>query len=78
MGVSGGGEDFEDVVVDGEEGNIESSTSEIVDDDLGLLAFLSHSVRQSGCGGFIEDSKDFETSNFACVFGSLALGIVEV
>lgn len=36
MGVSGSSQDFEDSVLNGKKRDVEGSTTEIVDDDLGL------------------------------------------
>lgn len=78
MGVTGGSQDLEDTVVDGEEGHIEGSTTEIVDDDLGLSTLLVETVGDGGSGRLVDDTKDLETSNSAGILGSLALSVVEV
>lgn len=49
MGVSGGGEDLENVILDRQERDIESSSSEIVDDNLGFGP--ARSVKTVGCNG---------------------------
>lgn len=52
MGVTRGIQDLEDTVVDGQEGDIESSSSEIVGDDVGLVDTTSVLlVETAGVGG---------------------------
>ncbi|KAF5326355.1 hypothetical protein D9611_000923 [Ephemerocybe angulata] len=78
MGVTSGGQDLEDTVVDGEKGDIESSSSEIVDDDLGLTALLVETVGDGGSGGLVDDTEDMETGDGTGILGGLALSVVEV
>jgi hypothetical protein len=78
MGITGCSEDFEDTVVDGEEGDIEGSTTEIVDDDLGFTALLVESVGDGGGGRFVDDAEDVEACDGTGVLGSLTLSVVEV
>jgi len=56
MGVTGGSQNLEDTIINGEERNIEGSSSEIVDDDLRLLAFLVESVGDGGGGRLVDDT----------------------
>jgi hypothetical protein len=58
--------------------NIESTTTKIVDDDLGFTTRLVESVGDGGGGGFIDDAKNLEDSNSPGVLGSLTLSIIEV
>lgn len=78
MGVTGGGQDLEDTVVDGEERDIEGSSSEIVDDDLGLSTLFVKSVGDSGGGRLVDDTEDSQTGDSAGVLGRLTLSVVEV
>lgn len=78
MGITGCSEYFEDTVVDREERDIECSSTEIVDDDLGFSTFLVETVGDGGSGGFVNDAEDVEACDDSCVFGSLTLGVVEV
>lgn len=78
MGVTSGGEHLEDAVVNGEEGDIEGSTTEIIDDDLRFTTLLVETVGDSGGGGFVDDTEDLKTGDCAGVLGSLTLGVVEV
>lgn len=78
MSVTGGGEDLEDPVVDGEEGDIESSSTEIVNDDLRFATLLVETVGDGGSGGFVDDTEDLETGDGTGILGGLTLGVVEV
>jgi hypothetical protein len=93
VGVTGGSQDLEYVIFDRQERNVESSTSEIVDNDLGFR--LAGSVKTVGClsvefndigklltdgggGGLVDDSKNGETGDGSSILGSGSLSIVEV
>jgi hypothetical protein len=78
VGVTSGGQNLKDTIVDGEERNIESTTTEIVDDDLGFTTLLIKTIGDSGSGRFVDDTKDLETGDGTGILGSLTLGIVEV
>lgn len=78
MGVTSSGQDLEDTVVDGQEGDIEGTTTEIVDDDLRLAALLVETVRDGGGRGLVDDTEDLETGDRTGVLGRLALRVVEV
>ena len=78
MGITGGSLNLEDALVDGQDGHIECTTTEIVDDNLTLLVGLVQSVGESRCGGFVDDTKDVQTGDSTGVFGCGALRIVEV
>jgi hypothetical protein len=57
MGVSGSGFNFENSVFDGQKRDIESTTSEIEDEDiLFSLSFFIQTISDGGGGGFIDDS----------------------
>mmetsp|Transcript_20688 Transcript_20688/g.29092 ORF Transcript_20688/g.29092 Transcript_20688/m.29092 type:complete len:169 (-) Transcript_20688:176-682(-) len=79
MGVAGGRLDLEYTFVDGEKGNVEGPSPEIENEYICLLVLLSaQSVGNGCCGGFIDDAKDVESGNSACVLGRLPLLIVEI
>ena len=78
MGITRSGDNLEMALVDSEDGDIESTTSEIVDEDVGVLCFLVESVGDSGGGGLIDDSEHIESGDLAGVLGGLSLGVVEV
>ena len=79
MGVTIGSLDLEDTILNGEEGHIESTTTEIEDEDVaGLGVLLVETVRNSGGGGLVDDSLDVHTGDGTGILGGLTLGIVEV
>lgn len=78
MGVTSGGQDLEDTVVDRQEGDIEGTTSEIVDDDLGFTTLFVKTVCDGGSGRLVDDTKNLETGDGTGILGSLTLGVVEV
>ena len=68
---------FEHTLAQFQNGNIESTTTEIVDGN-NLALGLLHTVSQSGSSGFVDNSLHSETSNFTSVLGGLSLLIVEI
>jgi hypothetical protein len=79
MGITSGSLDLENTFLEGQDGDIESSTSEIVDNDLTfLLASLVESVCKSGSGGFVDNTEDVESGNGSGVLGGGTLGVIEV
>jgi len=79
VGVTGSREDLKDTVLDREERDVESSTSEVVDDNLRLgLAGAVKTVGDGGGSGLVDDTQDGETGNDTGVAGSRTLGVVEV
>ena len=77
MGITCRGQDLEDTITDGEKGNIESSTTEIVDDDLRFTTLVK-TVGDGSSGRLVNDTEDLETGNGTSILGSLTLGIVGV
>lgn len=77
MGVTVGGLDLKDTVLDLEDGDIESTTAKIVDSDDVVLG-LVQTVGEGGGGGLVDDTENVEAGNLASVLGGLALGVVEV
>jgi hypothetical protein len=79
VSITGGGLNFEDTVFDGQEGDIESTTSEIEDQNILFTStFLIKTVSNSSGGGFIDNSKNVESRNDTSVLSGLSLRIVEV
>ena len=79
VSVTSGGLDFEDTLLDGQEGNIECSSSEIEDEDITLTdGLLIETVGDSSSSGLVDDTEDVETRDGTSVLGSLTLRIVEV
>ena len=79
VGVTSGGLDGEDTTGDVEEGDIESTTTEIEDEDVLLLLRLGvETVGDGGSGGFVDDTEDVEAGNSASVFCCETLRVVKV
>jgi len=79
MGITGSSLNFEDTVFDGQEGDIESTTTQIEDQDVSFTSTLSvETVSDSGSGGFVDDSEDVKASNDTSILSGLSLGIVEI
>ena len=77
MGVTSSSQDFEDTIVDRQEGHIEGSSSEIVDNDLAFtLRLLVETVGDGGGGGLVDDTEDVETGNDTGVLGGLSLVVL--
>ena len=72
--------DSEDTTLDVQEGNIESTTTEIVDKDITLLVRLSgtQTVGDSSSSGLVDDTENVQASNGTGVLGGLTLVVVEV
>jgi hypothetical protein len=79
VGVTGGGLDLENTAFDGEERDIESTATEIEDEDI-LFGFdlLVETVGDGSGGGLVDDTEDIEAGNNTSVFSSLSLRVVEV
>jgi hypothetical protein len=80
VSVTSGGLDREDTTLDVKKGNIESSSTEIVDENVALLVGLAgaEAVGDSGCGRLVDDTEDVEASDGTGVLGGLSLVVVEV
>lgn len=80
MGITSSGLNGEDTTLDVEKGDIESSTTKIVDQDVSLFVGLSgtETVGDSSGSGLVDDTEDVEASNGTSILGSLTLVVVEV
>ena len=79
MGVTIGGLNLEDTFLNGEEGDIESTTSKIEDEDVLFLSGLLVKTVGNGSGGWlVDDSKNVNTRDGSGILGGLSLGIVEI
>mmetsp|Transcript_17167 Transcript_17167/g.21670 ORF Transcript_17167/g.21670 Transcript_17167/m.21670 type:complete len:466 (+) Transcript_17167:972-2369(+) len=78
MCVARSGNHLEDAVINGEERHIESTATEIEDEDVLLSRLLVKTVRDRSSGRFVDDAHDVKSSNGACILGCLTLGIIEV
>ena len=76
--VTCGGLDLRDTLLDGQEGYIEGSSTEIKDQD---IAFASgphvKTVRDGGSGGLVDDTEDVQATDGTRVLGGLTLRVVE-
>jgi len=77
MSVTSSGEHLEDTVINGQNGDIESATTEIEHDDVLLVLFVEAIGDGSG-GRLVDDTENLETRNSASILGGLPLRIVEV
>ena len=84
MGVAAGGDDFEDAVVELEDGDVEGAATEVVDGDDAVDAvgavggLLIEAVGEGGGGGLVDQAKDVEAGYSSGIFGGLTLRVVEV
>lgn len=79
VSVTGSGLDLEDTLLNGQERDIEGTTTEIEDEDVALtLDLLVKAVGDGSSGGLVDDTQDVETGNETGVLGSLTLAVVEV
>ena len=77
VGVAIGGFDFENAVADLEHGDVKGTAAQIEHGNFFVLLFIQ-AVGQRGGGGLVDDAEHVETGDLAGVFGSLALGVVEI
>jgi hypothetical protein len=77
MRVAVGGDDFENAVMQLEDGNVEGAAAEVVDRDDAVL-FLVEAVGERRGGWFVDQAQDFEAGDAAGVFCGLTLCVVEI
>ena len=58
-------------------GDIEGTTTEIIDGNNWWVSMIKTVCQSSGCR-LIDDMEDIKTSNLTCIFGGLLLSIIEV
>jgi hypothetical protein len=79
MGVTGGGLDLKDTLLDGQERHIESSSTQVENENVPFAGnLLIKTVRDSGGGRLIDDTKDVETRNCTGILCGLTLRVVKV
>lgn len=80
MSVTGGSLDSKNTTLDVKKGDIESTTTEIVDEDIPLLLGLSgtETVGNGSSGGLVDDTENVKTGDSTGVLGGLTLVVVEV
>ncbi len=72
-----GGLDFNDIVTDFQNRNIERATTEIVDGDC-FIRLLIQTVGQGCRRRFVDNAFDIQPGNLAGIFGGLALTVIKV
>ena len=77
VSVTVGGLDLEDTLLDLQTGDIESTTTQIVDGD-NAVSLLLHTVGKGSSGGLVNDTEDVQTSDLTSILGGLTLRVVEV
>jgi NAD-specific glutamate dehydrogenase. len=79
VSVAGSGLDLEDTILDGQERDIEGTTTKIEDEDVALaLSLLVETIGNGSSSGFVDDTEDVETGNETGILGGLTLRVVEV
>jgi hypothetical protein len=78
VSITSGSQYLEDTVINGKKGDIEGSTTEIIDNNLALAMLLVKTVGDGSGGGLVDDTEDSETGNRTGILGSLTLSVVEV
>ena len=80
VSVTSGSLDGEDTTLDVQQGNIESTTTEIVDEDVALLVRLAgaETVGDSSGSRLVDDTENVEASDGTGILGGLTLVVVEV
>jgi len=77
--VTGCGLDLKDTLLNGQEGNIKGTTTQVENEDVALaLRLLVKTVGNGSSSGLVDDAQDIEAGNETSVLGSLALRVVEV
>lgn len=77
VGITVSGLDLEDTLLDLQNGDIEGTTTEIVDSD-NAVSLLLETVGKSGSSGLVNNTEDVQTGNLTSVLGGLTLRVVEV
>ena len=79
VSVSGSGLDLENTLLNGQEGDIEGTTTQVEDEDVALtLGLLVKTVGDSSGGGLVDDTEDVEAGDKTSILGGLTLRVVEV
>lgn len=79
MGVTISGSNLEEAILNGKQRDIESTTTQIEDQDISLaLALLVQTISNGSSSGLIEDSHDIQASDSASILGGISLGIIKV
>jgi hypothetical protein len=77
VGVTVGGLDLEHTLLDLQNGDIESTTTQIIDGD-NTVGLLLQTIGKRSSGGFVNNTENVQTSDLTSVLGSLTLRVVEI
>jgi len=55
MGITGSSQDLENTILNGKEGDIESTTTKVIHNDLRFFTLLVETIGNSGSGRFVND-----------------------
>ena len=77
VSVTVGGLHLENTLLHLQNGDIESTTTEIVDSDYGAVCTVQ-TISKGSSRGLVDDTQDVKASNLTGVFCGLALGVIEV
>lgn len=79
VGVTGGRLDLEDTLLDGQEGNIEGTTTQVEDEHVALaLNLLVKTVGNGSSSGLVDDTQNVEARDETSILGGLTLRVVKV
>ena len=79
VSVTGSRLDLEDTLLNSQERDIESTTTEIEDEDVALtLSLLVKTVGNGSSSGLVDDTEDVEAGDETSILGGLTLRVVEV
>ena len=78
MGVTVGGKHLKHTIVNGQDADIESTTTKVEDKDVLLATLLVQTVGNSSSSWLIDDPSNIEAGNDTSILGCLPLRIVEV
>lgn len=78
MGITIGGQDLKNSIIDGQNADVKRPTPEVKDKDILLATLLVQTIGNGGGGWLVDYSSNVEAGDYAGVLGSLPLSIIEV
>jgi hypothetical protein len=78
VSVTGGGKHLEHTVVNSEEGDIKSATTQVENNDVLLANLLVKAISDGSGRGLVDNTENIESRNQTSVLGGLALSVVKV
>lgn len=78
MGVTVGGQHLKDTIVNGQDTDIESATTQVKHKDVLFTTLLVQTIGNSSSSWLIDDPSHIEASNHTSILGRLPLRIIEV